>query len=269
MNIFSVTDKVIVVTGATGELGGSMANHLVSQNAKIVILARNKELIDIKVESLKSKELNVIGVTADVTSEEDLNRAKSEIIASFGRIDGLINAAGGNTKEAVVMPEDSVFDMNMNAFDKVFDLNLKGTVLPTMVFGSEIAKNKGSIINISSVAAHSALTRVAGYSAAKAAVENFTKWMGSELALRYGDQIRMNAIAPGFFVAKQNKSLLLNDDGSYTKRGEKIINRTPMGRFGNSKELFGAAQWLLSDASSFVTGAVIPIDGGYGAYSGI
>lgn len=269
MNIFSLKDKVIVVTGATGELGGAMADYLASQNTKIVLLARNKELINIKVESLRAQGLNVIGVTADVTSEKDLNRAKSEIIKSFERINGLINAAGGNTKEAIVMPEDSVFDMNMNAFDKVFDLNLKGTVLPTMIFGSEIAKNKGSIINISSVAAHSALTRVAGYSAAKAAVENFTMWMGSELALRYGDQVRINAVAPGFFVAKQNKSLLINDDGSYTKRGKKIINRTPMGRFGTSKELLGVVQWLLSDSASFVTGAVIPVDGGYGAYSGI
>ncbi len=153
--------------------------------------------------------------------------------------------------------------------DKVVDLNLKGTVLPTLIFGAEIAKNKGSIINISSVAAHSALTRVSGYSAAKAAVENFTKWMGTELALRYGDKVRINAIAPGFFIAKQNKELLLNKDGSLTERGEKIIHRTPMGRFGTAQELFGTAQWLLSAASSFVTGAVINIDGGYSAYSGI
>lgn len=269
MSIFSVKGKVIVITGSTGELGGSMAKHLAEQQAIIVVLARNKELIDLKVEELKGTENEVLGVVADVTSQSDLEKAKSTILSKFGRIDGLINAAGGNTKEAVVMPEDSVFEMNMEAFDKVFKLNLNGTIFPALVFGEMIAKNNGSIINISSVAAHSALTRVGGYSAAKAAVENFTKWMGSELALRYGDTIRINAIAPGFFIAKQNKALLLNEDGSLTPRGEKIINRTPMGRFGKSEELFGAVQWLLSDASSFVTGTIISVDGGYGAYSGI
>lgn len=269
MNLFSVKDKVIIITGATGELGGSMAEYLAKQEAKIVFVARNLKLIEAKVKTLQSRGLKAFGVVADVTLEDDLKKAKAKIIKQYARIDALINAAGGNIPAAVTQPERDVFDLNIEAFDKVIDLNLKGTVLPTLIFGAEIAKNKGSIINISSVAAHSALTRVSGYSAAKAAVENFTKWMGTELALRYGDKVRINAIAPGFFIAKQNKELLLNKDGSLTERGEKIIHRTPMGRFGTAQELFGTAQWLLSTASSFVTGAVINIDGGYSAYSGI
>lgn len=269
MSRLSIKDKVVVVTGATGVLGGSIIEYIASEGSKVAVLARNKTLVDEKANDLISKGYQAIGVQADVTKKEELIKAKEIILKKWSAVDVIINAAGGNTKAAVIQPEDSIFEMDMDAFDQVMKLNLHGTILPTLVFGPTIAKNKGSVINISSVAAHSALTRVSGYSAAKAAVENFTKWIASELALRYPERIRVNAVAPGFFIAKQNQSLLLKKDGSFTERGKQIINRTPMRRFGKPEEIHGAIHFLISDSASFVTGTVLSVDGGYGAYSGI
>lgn len=203
-------------------------------------------------------------------SEDSLIEVKDKIITQWGKIDALINAAGGNMPGATIGPDKSLFDLDMTDFRKVSELNLDGTVLPSMVFGKEIVANgKGTIINVSSMAAQQALTRVVGYSASKAAIDNFTKWLATEFAIRHGDQIRVNAIAPGFFIGKQNLRLLTNEDGSYTDRGNTIINNTPMKRFGTSEELNGTVQWLLSDAASFVTGIVVPIDGGFSAFSGV
>ena len=189
---------------------------------------------------------------------------------SFGQIDGLINAVGGNLPGAVISDDKSIFDLSEKDFDEVVDLNLKGTVLPSIVFGEVMAEQgRGSIVNYSSMTVDRVITRVVGYSAAKAAMENFTRWMAVEMALKYGDGIRVNAIAPGFFIGKQNKKLLLNEDGSLTERGEKIIQNTPMKRFGKADELSGAIHFLCSDSARFVTGIVLPVDGGFSAYSGI
>ena len=188
----------------------------------------------------------------------------------MGRIDVLINAVGGNLPGATIPDHQSIFDLQESDFDQVIDLNLKGTVLPSMVFGKTMSEQgSGAIVNYSSMAVDRVITRVVGYSAAKAAMENFTRWMAVEMALKFGDGIRVNAIAPGFFIGKQNKALLLNEDGSLTERGQKIINNTPMKRFGNPEELSGAIHFLCSDSASFVTGVVLPVDGGFNAYSGV
>lgn len=268
--LFDIKNKVIIVTGGAGVLGGSIAEHLLQEEAKVVIISRSGHTVAEKLEELKEIGENVLGFSCDVLKEESLIAVKNEIIAKWGKIDGLINAAGGNMPGATIGPDKNFFDLQMEDFRKVSELNLDGTVLPTMVFGKEIVANgKGSVINVSSMAAAQAITRVLGYSASKAAIDNFTKWLATEFALKFGDKLRVNAIAPGFFIGKQNLRLLTNEDGSYTDRGNTIIQNTPMKRFGESAELNGTVQWLLSDASSFVTGIVVPIDGGFSAFSGV
>lgn len=268
--LFNIKDQVIVVTGGAGVLGGSIAEHLLTEGAKIVIISRSKDTVAKKLEVLKEISKNVLGFSCDVLSESSLIEVKDKIIAQWGKIDSLINAAGGNMPGATIGPDKTFFDLKMEDFRKVSELNLDGTVLPSLIFGKEIVANgKGSIINVSSMAAAQAITRVVGYSASKAAIDSFTKWLATEFALKFGDQIRVNAIAPGFFIGKQNLRLLTNEDGSYTDRGNTIVNNTPMKRFGKSEELNGTVQWLLSDAASFVTGIVVPIDGGFNAFSGV
>lgn len=189
-------------------------------------------------------------------------------MAYYGTIDVLINAAGGNMPGATIAPDKTIFDLNMGDFEKVVDLNLYGTVLPTLVFGKVMAENeKGSIVNISSESALRPLTRVVGYGTAKAAVTNFTKYLAAEMAIKFGSDIRVNAMAPGFFLTEQNRTLLTNPDGTYTERARSIIAHTPAGRFGKPEELLGTLQWLISDASKFVTGTVVVIDGGFDAFS--
>jgi len=220
--------------------------------------------------NLKNKIIVITGYICNVVIEESLQEVVKKITIKYGRIDVLINAAGGNKPGATVEPNKSVFEVDVEQFKQVIDLNLFGTIIPTLVFGKQMARNKnGAIINISSMAADRAITRVMGYSASKAAVANFTKWMSVELAQKYGDGMRVNAIAPGFFIGNQNRTLLTNEDGSYTDRGNTIINNTPMNRFGNADELNGAVHYLCTEASKFVTGIVIPIDGGFSAYSGV
>ncbi len=267
--LFSLDNKVVVVTGATGVLGEAFVLACSDMGAKVALLGRNKEVGQGRADQLNNGGGQAIFIEADVLVKEDLIKARDIVLEKWGKIDGLVNAAGGNVAEAVISPDADVFDINMDAMKKAFDLNLFGTILPTTVFGKEIAKTgKGSIINISSMAAQSAITRVLGYSMAKAAVDNFTKWMSVELAKRYKDAIRMNAIAPGFFVTHQNRHLLVKDDG-YTPRGEAVIRNTPFDRFGNPEELVGCLVWLLSDASAFVTGEVICVDGGFQVFSGV
>lgn len=270
MNVFDIKDKVVVISGATGVLGGAVANYLAAQGCKVAVIGRTAAKVEAKEKELLQINPNSMGVVADVTSKEALESAARKILSTWGTIDVLINAAGGNMPGATIGPNDSIFDLQMPDFDQVIQLNLNGTVLPTIVFGKIMAEqNKGNIINFSSVSADRTLTRVMGYSAAKAAVENFTKWMATELALRISPEIRVNAVAPGFFLAEQNRKLLLNDDGSYTQRGQTIINNTPMKRFGKSEELYGAIHWLMSDAASFVTGTSVLVDGGFSAFSGV
>ncbi|MGY6648724.1 SDR family oxidoreductase [Wenyingzhuangia sp. IMCC45574] len=268
--LFSIQNQVIIVTGGAGVLGGSIAEHLLREGAKVVIISRSESTVADKLAVLKEINSEVLGFACDVLNEASLVEVKDQIIAKWGKIDSLINAAGGNMPGATIGPDKNVFDLQMDDFRKVSELNLDGTVLPSMVFGKEIVANgKGSVINVSSMAAAQAITRVVGYSASKAAIDSFTKWLATEFALKFGDKLRVNAIAPGFFIGKQNLRLLTNEDGSYTDRGNTIIQNTPMKRFGESEELNGTVQWLLSDAASFVTGIVVPIDGGFSAFSGV
>lgn len=270
MSLFDVSGKVVVVTGGSGVIGGMMAMHLAKEKCQVVILNRNQDKIEQRVAEMQAFHPEVMGIGCDVMNLEALRQANAEIVERFGTIDILINAAGGNTPAATQLPDQSVFDLEIENIDKAIDLNLKGTLYPSLVFGKTMAeKGKGSIINVSSMATYSAITRVMGYSVAKTGVNSFTQWMACELARKYGDKIRVNAIAPGFFIGDQNRDLLLNKDGSLTDRSNKIISRTPMGRFGDIKELIGAVQFLSSDAASFITGVILPIDGGFSAFSGV
>ncbi len=262
--------KVAVITGGNGVLGGAIAMGLAGQGVKVAILGRNPDTVSARVQEIIKAGGEAMAATADVLNREELTSAKENIFNNFGKINILVNAAGGNMPGAVITPDQSFFDLNMEHLGKVGELNFLGTVLPTLIFAPDMVEsNKGSIINISSLAAGRALTRVMGYSAAKAAAENFTKWLAVEMANKYGDGIRVNAIAPGFFLGEQNRDLLLNKDGSLTSRGETIMAQTPMKRFGKAEELQGVANWLAGNSSSFVTGIVVPVDGGFSAFSGV
>jgi len=266
----SLKNKVAVITGGNGVLGGAIAKGLATQGVKVGILGRSVETVQERVSEIENSGGTAIGLVADVLNKEQLQAAKEKIEKEFGQIDILVNAAGGNMKGATINPDQTIFDLDLDDLDKVSQLNFKGTVLPVTVFGKSMTeRKKGSIINISSMAAERALTRVMGYSSAKAAINNFTKWLAVEMAQKYGDGIRVNAIAPGFFIGEQNRDLLLNTDGSLTDRGNTIVTQTPMKRFGKPEELQGAANWLAGDESTFVTGIVIAIDGGFGAFSGV
>ncbi len=268
--LFDISNKVILITGGTGVLGSSMAEYLLSEGAKIVLLGQTEGKVKSKVAEFEQRYTHVLGFSGSVLHKDFLEEVKSKVVQEWGKIDVLINAAGGNMPGAVIGEGQTIFDLQMEDFRKVSELNLDGSVVPSLVFGKQMAdQGHGCILNVSSMAATRALTRVVGYSASKAAIDNFTKWMATELALKFGEGLRVNAIAPGFFISNQNRNLLLKEDGSYTDRGKKIIDNTPMKRFGNANELHGAVHWLISDAASFVTGAIIPIDGGFSAFSGV
>jgi NAD(P)-dependent dehydrogenase (short-subunit alcohol dehydrogenase family) len=270
MNLFNLEHKTIVVTGGCGILGGGIAKYLLENNATVILLHYKEKPLLATIRDFKKISEKVAGYVCNVVEEESLQQAAKKIIQTYGKIDALINAAGGNKPGATVGPEQSVFDVDISQFKDVIDLNLFGSIIPSLVFGKAMAKNKkGNIINLSSMAADRAITRVMGYSASKAAIDNFTKWMAVELAQKYGDGMRVNAIAPGFFIGNQNRALLTNEDGSLTERGHTIIKNTPMNRFGYADELNGAIHYLCSDASKFVTGIVIPVDGGFSAFSGV
>lgn len=263
-------NKVAVITGGSGVLGSAIAKGMALEGIKMVIMGRTKMDLVKKVEEIESVGGTAIGISADVLDKTSLENARTEIVETYGKIDILINAAGGNLKGATIQPDEDFFEMEMTDFDAVTNLNLKGTVLPSLVFGKEISKQpQGCIINISSIAAQQVLTRVVGYSASKAAIENFTKWLAVEMSQKLSTNLRVNAIAPGFFIGKQNKDLLLNSDGSLTPRGQTIIRNTPMHRFGEADDLVSTALWLCSDASRFVTGIVVHVDGGFSAFSGV
>lgn len=262
--------KAAIVTGSTGVLGGAMARGLAASGAKVGILGRREEKARRVAREIEEAGGEALALPCDVLEQEQLEATRDSVMEQWGQIDILVNAAGGNVAAATIMPEQSVFSMPFHAFDEVVNLNLGGSVLPSLVFGQVMANNgSGSIVNISSMAAQRILTRVVGYSAAKAAVDNFTRWLAVELAQKYGRGLRVNAIAPGFFVGEQNRQLLLNEDNTLTKRGQQIIDHTPMARFGEPEELVGTLIWLCSEASDFVTGVVIPVDGGFSAFSGV
>jgi len=267
---FSLKDKVIVVTGGTGILGLSFINAIVEAGGTVGILGRNEKVANERADEINKNGGKAIALVADAMNEEQLIAAREKVLATYGKIDGLVNAAGGNMPDGVLQPEDNIFEMKMDGMKTVLDLNLWGTLIPTQVFGKAIAETgRGSIVNISSMNSKRAITKVLGYNMGKAAIDCYTQWFAVELANRYGDKIRMNALAPGFFLTEQNRNLLTTPDGGYTPRGGAVINQTPFKRFGNPDELKGALVWLLSDSSQFVTGAMICVDGGFSIFGGV
>lgn len=268
--LFNISGKVAVITGASGVLGGSIARSFVQQGVKVVALGTKQKKIDATVADLQALGGEVIGFVCNVLDVEALKSVADAVVAQWDKVDILLNIAGGNLPGATLMPDQEFFDMDLSDWNKVTQLNMNGTVYPSYIFGKIMAAQKsGSILNVSSMAALQSMTRVPGYSAAKAAVDNFTQWLAMEMAMKYGDGIRVNAIAPGFFIGEQNRKVLINPDGSLTDRSLKVIANTPMRRFGDINELNGAVQFLCSEAASFITGVVLPVDGGFSTFSGV
>lgn len=270
MNLFDLSGRVVVMTGATGVLGKSISSYLALQGARIAILVRERSTLagEALAEDIRAKGGDAASFVADVMDKVSLEAAYDKVIEKYGRVDVLMNAAGGNMPAATVSPDKTIFDLDTDAVKTVSDLNLFGTILPTMVFAKAMAQQKsGSIINFASESALRPLTRVAGYGVAKSAVVNWTKYLCAEMAMKFGEGIRVNAIAPGFILTDQNRSLLTNPDGSLTPRAQTIISHTPFGRFLVPDELLGTLHWLASDASKAVTGTVAVVDGGFDAFS--
>ncbi|MCB0313756.1 MAG: SDR family oxidoreductase [Calditrichae bacterium] len=269
--LYDFTGKTIVITGATGVLGGEIACALLGCGANIAMMDRNTKLEADLVKRIDSTVGRVIVIYGNVLKRPSLEKCAAKIIEEFGRIDYLINAAGGNHPEATTGPQKAFFDLPEKALQFTSELNLLGTMLPSQVFGKYMAEQReGVILNISSMNALRPLTRIPAYSAAKAAVSNFTQWLAVHMAQEYSPDIRVNAVAPGFFLTRQNRFLLTDEkSGELTPRGKSIIDHTPMGRFGQPEDLLGAVLWLLSPASKFVTGIVVPVDGGFSAFSGV
>jgi NAD(P)-dependent dehydrogenase (short-subunit alcohol dehydrogenase family) len=270
LKMYDFTGRSFVITGGTGVLCGAMAEALVGCGGNVAILARSREKGEAMLKGISGPGRAII-VEGDVLKHETLQGAVRVTLDEFGRVDGLINGAGGNTPQATTRPDLSFFNLPEEALRYVFDLNLLGTILPCQIFGRQMAEQgEGVILNISSMSAIRPLTRVMGYSAAKAAVDNFTQWLAVHLAQQYSPRIRVNAVAPGFFVTEQNRNLLVDQStGELTQRGQSIIAHTPMGRFGEPEDLIGATLWLLSPAAAFVTGIVVPVDGGFSAFGGV
>ena len=261
--------KVAIVTGGGGVLGGNISESLVKAGVKVVILDIRQENIDKRVAQL-SPFGEIEGLVCNVLDPKSLNAVKEKLLERWKTIDILVNAAGGNLPGATLREDQNVFDMKIEDLNRVIDLNMYGSVYPCLVFGKVMAEQgHGSIINVSSMATYSAITRVLGYSMAKSAINIFTQWMAMEMALKFGDKIRVNAIAPGFFIGDQNRAILINPDGSYTERSKKVMAHTPMGRFGDISELNGIVKVLGSDEASFITGAIIPVDGGFSSFSAV
>ncbi len=267
-NLFDIKDNIVVITGGTGVLGRTIAKYLALNGAKIIILGRKEEVGHKIVADIAQAGGQCEFMKTDVMNQAIVEKNCNDILTKYGRVNTLLNAAGGNMAGAVIAPDGNFFDLKVDAFQKVLELNLTGTVIPTQVFLKPMVKQgKGSIINFSSMAAFRPITRVCGYSAAKAGISNFTEFMATECAKKFGEGIRVNAIAPGFFITDQNRALLTNPDGSYTKRGNDVIRQTPYGRMGDPEELCGTIHYLMSDAAKFVTGTVAVVDGGFNVYA--
>jgi len=266
--LFDITGKVVVITGGTGILGKAIAKYLALEGAKVVILGRRAEAGNAIVADIKAAGGEAMFLTTDVMKQDVLEQNLADIVAAYGRVDSLLNAAGGNMPGATISPDGTFFDLKPEEFQKVLDLNLTGTVIPSQVFLKQmVEQGEGTIVNFSSMAAFRPMTRVAGYAAAKAGISNFTAFLATEVAKKFGEKIRVNAIAPGFFLTEQNRTLLTNPDGSWTQRGADVIRQTPFGRMGQPEELCGTIHYLISDASKFVTGTVAVVDGGFNTYA--
>ncbi len=271
MDLFDVKDKCIAITGGAGVLGAAMVRALASRGAKVAVLDFNLAGAEQLCSEITAAGGCAVPVKVNVLDRDEVAAACDETLEKLGRLDVLINAAGGNKKEATcIPPESTYFDLDPEAIRWVFDLNCLGTMLPCQIFGKHLAsQDSGVIINISSMNAFRPLTRIAAYSGAKAAISNFTQWLSTYMCQNHSTNIRVNAIAPGFFLTDQNRFLLTDEAGDLTDRGQTIIDHTPMGRFGESDELAGTLIWLISDASKFVSGIVVPVDGGFSAFSGV
>jgi NAD(P)-dependent dehydrogenase (short-subunit alcohol dehydrogenase family) len=268
--LFSLEGQVAVVTGGTGVLGGAMARGLARAGARVGVLGRRREKAEAAVQTIEADGGEALALPADVLDRGQLEAAREAVVERWGRLDVLVNAAGGNMPSATLEPGQSYFDLPVEGMDPVIALNLQGTLLPSQVFGETMARaGQGCIVNVSSMAAQRAMTRVVGYGVAKAGVENATRWLAAELARSFGERMRVNAIAPGFFVGEQNRALLLDEDGSLTMRGQTIIDHTPAGRFGEPDDLIGTLIWLCGPGARFVNGIVVPVDGGFSAFSGV
>lgn len=266
--LFSVKGQVVVITGGTGVLGRCIAEYLALQGAKVVIMGRRQEEGDAIVAEIAAKGGEAMFLVTDVMNPEVVQANCDAVMAKYGRVDALLNAAGGNMAGATIAPTGTFFDVKIEAFQTVLDLNLTGTVIPTQIFLRPMVEaGKGAIVNFSSMAAFRPMTRVLGYAAAKAGISNFTAFLANEVATKFTSKIRVNAIAPGFFLTNQNRALLTNPDGSLTERGADVIRQTPFKRFGNPEELCGTIQYLISDAASFVTGTVAVVDGGFNSFA--
>lgn len=267
-NLFDIKDYVVVITGGTGILGRCIAKYLAQEGAKVIILGRKEEVGKKIADDIVAAGGQCEFMKTDVMNQALVEKNCSDILAKYGKVDTLLNAAGGNMPGATIGPEDNFFNLKAEEFQTVLNLNLTGTVIPTQVFLKPMVKQgKGSVINFSSMAAFRPLTRVCGYAAAKAGISNFTAFMATECAKKFGEGIRVNAIAPGFFLTEQNRSLLTNPDGTYTKRGQDVIRQTPFGRMGEPEELCGTIHYLMSDAAKFVTGTVAVVDGGFNVFA--
>jgi NAD(P)-dependent dehydrogenase (short-subunit alcohol dehydrogenase family) len=269
-SLFGLENRVAVVTGGSGAIGSAVATALALAGARVVVLSRGRERAEEVAAGIQARGGEAVAVPADVLDRSSLIAAREAVIARWGSVTTLVNAAGGNVPAATVPEAGDVFAMSPEGFREVVDLNLFGTLLPSLVFGQAMVRAEdAAIVNVSSMAAARALTRVGGYGAAKAAVENLTRWLAVELGRRYKGSIRVNAIAPGFFIGAQNRSLLLEPDGGPTARGQTVLAHTPIGRFGETGDLLGALVWLCSPAARFVNGIVLPVDGGFNAFSGV
>lgn len=263
-NLFDIKDYVVVITGGTGILGRCIAKYLALQGAKVVIGGRKADVGAQIVADIKAEGGECEFMKMDVLNQEQMQQVCDAIVEKYGRVDTLLNAAGGNMPGATIGPDQTFFDLDPEQFQTVLNLNLTGTVIPTQIFLKPMAnQGKGSIINFSSMSAFRPITRVCGYSSAKSGINSFTQWLAQDAARKFGEGIRVNAIAPGFFITEQNRSLLTNPDGSYTQRGQDVIRQTPFSRMGEPEELCGTIHYLMADAAKFVTGTVAVVDGGF------